>query len=62
MSDKDLKQRINIKFCVPKSASKTLALLTVTYGECTTNKKGVFEGQRRFMEGREDVKDDPRIG
>jgi hypothetical protein len=35
MSDKNLKQRINIKFCVKicKSAIETLALLTVAYGE-----------------------------
>jgi hypothetical protein len=35
MSDKNLEQRINNKFCVKtgKSASETLALLTVTYGE-----------------------------
>jgi hypothetical protein len=35
MSDKNLEQRINIKFCVKigKSASETLALLTVAYGE-----------------------------
>jgi hypothetical protein len=34
-SDKNLEQRINIKFCVNigKSASETLALLTVAYGE-----------------------------
>jgi hypothetical protein len=33
--DKNLEQRINIKFCVKigKSASETLALLTVAYGE-----------------------------
>jgi hypothetical protein len=35
MSDKNLLQGINIEFCVKigKSASKTLALLTVAYGE-----------------------------
>ena len=35
MSDKNLEQQIKIKFCVKigKSASETLALLTVTYGE-----------------------------
>jgi hypothetical protein len=34
MSDKNLLQRINIKFCVKigKSASGTLALLTLAYG------------------------------
>jgi hypothetical protein len=33
MSDKNLEQRINIKFCVKigKSASETVALLTVAF-------------------------------
>jgi hypothetical protein len=35
MSDKNLEQQINIKFGekIGKSASETLALLTVAYGE-----------------------------
>jgi hypothetical protein len=35
MSDKNLEQKTNIKFCVQigKSASETLALLTLAYGE-----------------------------
>jgi hypothetical protein len=35
MSDKNLEQRINIKFCmkIGKSASETLVLLSVAYGE-----------------------------
>jgi hypothetical protein len=38
-SDKNLEQRINIKFCVKigKSASETLALLIVAYGEYSMN-------------------------
>jgi hypothetical protein len=34
MSDKNLEQRVNIKFCVKvgKGASETLAILTVVYG------------------------------
>jgi hypothetical protein len=60
MSDK----RINIKFCVKigKSASETLAPLTVAYGEYAVNKSSVFELHRWFQEGREDVQDDPRSG
>jgi len=40
MSDKNLDQRINIKFCVKigKRASETLALLTVAYGEYSMKK------------------------
>jgi hypothetical protein len=65
MSDKNLEQRINIKFCVKigKTASETLAaLLTVAYGEYALEKSSVFEWHRRFKEGREDVQDDPRSG
>jgi len=64
MSDKNLEQRINIKFCVKigKSASETLALLTVAYGEYAMKKLSVFEWHRRFEERREDVQDDPRSG
>jgi len=63
MSDKNLEQRINIKFCVKfgKSASETLALVTVAYGEYAMKKLSVFEWHRRFKEG-QDVQDDPRSG
>jgi len=64
MSDKNLEQRINIKFCVKigKSACETLALLTVAYGEYNMKNLSVFEWHRRFKEGQEDVQDDPRSG
>jgi hypothetical protein len=63
MSDKNLEQRINIKFCVKigKSASETLAPLTVAYDEYATKGSSVFEWHRLFKEGR-DVQDDPRSG
>jgi hypothetical protein len=53
MSDKNLEQRINIKFCVKigKSANGTLALLTVPYGEYAMKKSIAFEWHRRFKEG-----------
>ena len=44
------------------SASETLALLTVAYGEYATKKLSVFELHWWFKEGREDVLDDPRSG
>jgi hypothetical protein len=45
MSDKNLEQQINIKFCVNigKSASEMLALLTVAYGEYARKGTSVFE-------------------
>jgi hypothetical protein len=44
MSDENQEQRINIKFCgiIGKSASETLALLTVAYGEYAMKKSSVF--------------------
>jgi hypothetical protein len=61
MSDKNLEQRINIKFYVTigKSASETLALLTVAYGEYVMKKSSVSEWHRQLKEEREDVQDDP---
>jgi len=51
MSDKNVEQRINIKFCVKirKSASETRALLTVAYGEYAMKKSSVFEWHRRIL-------------
>lgn len=64
MSEKNLEQRINIKFCVKigKSASETLALLTVAYGEYVMKKPSVFEWHRQLKEGQEDVQYEPRSG
>ena len=49
MSDKNPEQQINIKFCVKigKSASETLALLTLANGEYTMKKSSVFEQHRK---------------
>jgi len=47
---------------IGKSASETLALLTVAYGEYAMRKSSDFEWHRRFKEGREDVQNDPRNG
>jgi hypothetical protein len=53
MSDKILKQWINIAFCVKtgKSDSENSALLTVAYGEHAMMKSGDSEWHRRFKEG-----------
>jgi predicted ATP-binding protein involved in virulence len=59
MCDKTLEQRINIKF--GKSASETLALLTVVYAEYAMNKSSVSEWHRRFKQGREDVQNYPNM-
>jgi hypothetical protein len=52
MSNKNLEQRINIKFYV-----KIGGLWLIQYEEI-----GRSEWPRRFKEGRKDVKDDPRSG
>jgi hypothetical protein len=64
MNDKNLEQWISIKFCVNvgKSASETLALLTVAYGEYAMKESSVFEWHRCLKEGWENMQDDPRIG
>jgi hypothetical protein len=43
MSDKNQEQRINVNFCaeIGESASETLSLLTVAYGEYAMNKLSV---------------------
>jgi hypothetical protein len=48
MTDKNLEQQINIKFCVKigKNASETLALLSVVYGKYAMKKSSVFEWHR----------------
>jgi hypothetical protein len=63
MSNKNLEQQINIKFCVKigKSASETLVLLKLAYGQYTVKKSRVFDWHRQFKKG-QDVQDDPRSG
>jgi hypothetical protein len=63
-TDSREKQWMNIKFCakIGKSASETLAVLTLPYGEYAMKKMSVFEQQMRFKEGQADVQADPRNG
>jgi hypothetical protein len=64
MSDKNLEQWINLKFCMKagKSASETLALLTLAYDKCTMKKLSVFDWHRQFKDVLEYVLDDSRSG
>lgn len=57
-------QRMNIKFCVKngKSATETLQMLQIAYGDDCLSRTQVFEWHRRFKEGREDVNDDEHPG
>ena len=53
MSDKNLEQQINIKFCVKigKCATETLDILKVAFGEYGVKKLSVSEWHRQFKEG-----------
>ena len=59
-----IEQRINIKFCVKhgKTATETLKMLCDVYGDSSLSRTRVFEWHKRFVEGREDVKDDSKSG
>jgi len=59
-----IEQRINIKFCVKlgKTATDNLKMLRDVYGDSSMPRTRVFEWYRRFVEGREDVEDDPKSG
>jgi hypothetical protein len=47
---------------IGNSASETLALLTVAYGQHATKKSGASEWHRWFKKGQDDVQNDPRNG
>jgi hypothetical protein len=53
MGDRNLEQRVNIKFCVKigKTGSEMLALLRLVYGEYAMKKLNVFEWHGQFKEG-----------
>ena len=58
-----IEQRINIKFCVNlKNSDETLKMLRDVYGDSSMSRTRVFEWHKRFVEGREDVEDDPKSG
>jgi len=59
-----LEQRCDIKFCVKlgKSATMTYGKLQRAYGEHSLSRAQVFRWHKSFLEGREQVEDDPRAG
>ncbi|GBM73368.1 Putative uncharacterized protein FLJ37770 [Araneus ventricosus] len=59
-----MEQLVNIKFCfkLDKTATETYEMLVKVYGVDTVSKKCVFEWFKRFRDGEEDVKDEPRSG
>ncbi|GBM62177.1 Putative uncharacterized protein FLJ37770 [Araneus ventricosus] len=59
-----MEQRVNIKFCfkLGKTAKETHEMLVKVYGVDAVSKKCVFEWFKRFRDGKEDVRDEPRSG
>ena len=59
-----IEQRISIKFWVKlgKTATETLKMLRDADEDSSMSRTKVFEWHKRFMEGREDVEDDPKLG
>ena len=57
-----LEQRINTKFCVKlgKTVMEILKMLHEVYGDFFMFWTRVFELHKWFVEGREDVEDDPK--
>lgn len=64
MSGHYLEQRIQIKLYVrlSKSASGTLEMLRVVYGEEVMSRARVSDWHKRFKEGRDDISDDALSG
>ncbi|UYV78513.1 GVQW3 [Cordylochernes scorpioides] len=62
--DRKFEQRICIKFCykIGKSASETLDLLKLAFGNENVNKPTTFRWFSRFKNGMESVKDEKRVG
>ena len=59
-----IEQKINIKFCVKlgKTVTETLKMLCDVYGDFSMSRTRVFEWHKRFVEGMEDVEDNPKSG
>lgn len=64
MEHRNFEQRCSIKFCVKlgESASVTFEKLKQVYGEHCLSRAQVFRWHKLFLEGRENVEDDPRSG
>jgi len=62
--DRKFEQRICIKFCykIGKSASETLDLLKLAFGNEYVNKSTTFRWFSRFKNGMESVKDEKHVG
>ena len=64
MDRQKFEQRCAIKFCLKlsKSATVTYEKLQRAYGEHSLSRAQVFRWHKSFLEGREQVEDEPRAG
>jgi hypothetical protein len=64
MDRQKFEQRCAIKFCVKLGESATVAYeqLQRAYGEHSLSREQVFRWHKSFLEGREQVEDEPRAG
>jgi hypothetical protein len=63
MVDKEIEQRVNIKFFVKlkKTPTETFCVLREVYGKDALSKARVFAWHKRFSEGIEDVEDEEEL-
>jgi hypothetical protein len=63
MVDKEIEQRVNIKFLVKlrKTATETFIVLREVYGKDALSRARVFAWHKRFSEGIEDVEDEEEL-
>jgi len=63
MVDKEIEQRVNIKFLVKlkKTATETFIVLREVYGKDALSRARVFAWHKRFSEGVEDVEDEEEL-
>ena len=64
MQSNTLEQRYAIQFCfkLGKNATETYGMLQTDFRPSCMNRASVFEGHKRFKDGRESVRDDERPG
>ena len=64
MQSDTLEEQYAIKFCfkLGKNATETYEMLPTAFRPSCMNQASVFEGHKRFKEGRESVKDNERYG
>ena len=62
--DKNIEQRICLKFCISNGISyaESLKMLQKAYGESTLSKTHAYEWYSAFKSGRDVVEDFPRSG